>query len=262
MFRKYVKIKLINAVKWIYQFLKKLEIVFDHHKYISGANILSILLGVLPFCYCFLTFKLENKVDGIDFLLPIPFVYLILHFSVSIFEKHPCWSRIVSILSCCLIIIGIQLIDGAEHFKNVVHSNYEYACREYRYYASTVSTMRQDRVGHFPRKVPKNANDVIINNDSNAWFGSESLYLKFKTNKDYIENELKKHKYVKVIKYKDLKRFEYSFYCNGIDLSDYTLYVINDREHENLPEYHFPYHYGIGVNSDKTEILYYYENPD
>jgi len=262
MFREYVKLKIKNCVEQLYKILKKLEIVFDNHKYISYANILSILLGFLPFCYCFIAFKLENKVDGIDFLLPIPFVYFISHFSASISEKHPKWSKVISIIINGAIIIFIQIIFAINSFMYVYQCNKEYAHREYRDYASTVSSMRQDRVGHFPRKVPQEANDVAMKLDGTSWFGSEDLYLKFKTNKEYIENELQKHEYVKVVKYKDLKPFEYSFYFNDVDLGDYTLYVINDREHENLPEHHFPYHFGIGVNSDKTEILYYYENPD
>ena len=60
----------------------------------------------------------------------------------------------------------------------------------------------------------------------------------------------------------DKAREHYDFYANDIDFTKYTYYVINDREHEKLPEHHFPYHYGIGVNKDLNRILYYYENPD
>lgn len=260
--RQCFKIKLIAFSKFIYKILKKLEVVFDNHKYISSANILSILLGFLPFCYCFMVFKLENKVDGIDFLVPIPFVYLISHFSVSISEKHPRWSRIISIFIVGMIIVGIQLIGGTMQLKTDIHNNYTYPHREYRYYENTVSQMRQGRVGHFPRKVPMEATNVAMKLDCTSFFGSECLYLKFNTDKEYIDSELKKHNYINIIRYKDLKSGTYSFYFDDVDLNDYTLYVINDRDHEKPPEHCHPYHFGIGVNSDKTEILYYYENPD
>lgn len=87
-------------------------------------------------------------------------------------------------------------------------------------------------------------------------FGSEYITLKFNIDKSYIENELRKYKFIKIKKITPFNSPATDNY--RINLDGFTLYIINDKDTENPKGHEFPYHYGIGVNKEFNQIVYYY----
>ncbi len=84
------------------------------------------------------------------------------------------------------------------------------------------------------------------------------MYLKFDINKKYIENELKKHSYLRTWEYDSSQKY----YYNGINYSDFTFYDVGDSTQGKQLATGLPYYYGIGVNKKQSQILYYYVTID
>ena len=113
----------------------------------------------------------------------------------------------------------------------------------------------QEYVAHLPSQIPKSAQNVEIHASTGGFHAGQSLIIKFDTNKNYIENELKKYRF----KSKENPQ-HYAFRTltdnDRIKIDDFTFYVIDgtlDR---------FANNYGIGVNKSQNKIIYYYSNND
>ena len=117
----------------------------------------------------------------------------------------------------------------------------------------------QSRIKHFPEKIPEDARNIKIYKDA-GYFGSEKIYLKFITNKQYIQNELSKYDFVEVEKPEERNRnLEFlSLSPGNISLYTYNLYIIK----KGCNERRRCFSYGIAVNNELNEILYYYSSPD
>ena len=256
--------KYINLNKifyYILKFLKKSKIVIEKHKFLTFANLTSIFLGLFPCVYGLLRFEPQNKIPNLMYLIPIPVVYLVSLAAYFIFKKLPTISRIFSFLLNSTIIVIFQILFALIIFSFADSCDFNDKCNKVENYQVALQQYPTKRVAHFPDKIPPEATNIRISAETFSFFGSQSLYLVFDIDKQYIDNEIEKHSFVNIMDYAKASKF-YGFYNNDIDFSKYTFYVINDREHENLPGHHFPYHYGIGVNKDSNQILYYYENPD
>lgn len=266
MIRKYINLKLKPLFTQLCDKAKKYKIILEGHKFLTFANILSILLGILPCLYFLITFEPENKIDSLLYLIPIIFVYLTSLLSALMFKKFKTLSRIFSFLLNTFIIIIFQLLIGYLILLLVGYCDLEAKCNKIKNYPLPLEHIGySERIKHFPQEIPNEATNTNIKVCLPTFFGSEGMYLWFNASEDYINKEINKHAYVAIVTEKDKIRdypYYYSFYCNKLDRDGYTYYVINDRNHDNTKTHSFPFHYGIGVNKDKTQILYYYENPD
>lgn len=239
---------------------------FKLHPYLFIANLISIVFGGLQFIYCVFVFdNSENKLIGFIFLFPIFLMLVISSLVIKFFKLCPWFFKIFSFVFNVAFLFMVQIIMAGFILAFVELGDISITENNIQNYEHTISYKHSTRTAHFPRKIPEQATDVNLEIENCVFFGSERIYLKFKADRAYIDNEIKKYSYVNTMK--DGKcssecKYSYNFYTNKIDLDGLTFYIINDREHEDLPGHHFPYHYGIGVNYDTNEILYYYECPD
>ena len=118
---------------------------------------------------------------------------------------------------------------------------------------------RQDKITHFPKVIPPNVMNVELFGYSSMPFSGEAIMLSFNTDKEYIDNELKKYDFInKNDKLGQEQKLYHVYKMNeNFNEKDYTYYVINDKENRQIPKL-FPYFSGIGVNKKKSKILYYY----
>lgn len=210
-------------------------------------------------------FEPVNKTPGFVFLIPPLVVLIIYAIAIHIFQYFPVLTKILSFLLNVFVILFIQIFIGLIVFYFCWGFDKELKCNQVKNYSEALTMVNPERTKHFPSKIPDNATNVELKTSYISFFGSEDIYLKFNIDKSYIDEELKKYKYVNVYKngkWQKPKKYDHRFYSGDINIDGFTFYVINDLENENLPGHHFPYHYGIGVNYDKNQIIYYYENPD
>lgn len=93
------------------------------------------------------------------------------------------WLQIVLLI---LIFIVFLCVCAVKINTSSEISNEEKAYKEALKYITN-----QSGVKHFPEKIPEDARNIKIYKDA-GYFGSEKIYLKFITNKQYIQNELSK----------------------------------------------------------------------
>ena len=137
-------------------------------------------------------------------------------------------------------------------------------CNQIKHYKLALSNIDLSNTFHFPREIPKGAKNVKLKAGVAYWSG-EDLYLKFDTNKEYIDKELKKYNFIKICDYSKCRDGSinwHNYYDNDIVTTDFTFYVLGDRMYSGSSKHYAPCHYGIGVNYDTNQILYYYENSD
>ncbi|MBR6127968.1 hypothetical protein IKQ21_09820 [bacterium] len=221
------------------------------------------MLALPPFAV-FLTVE-ELRLESFIFLLPSIFVIFIAWIANKTSAKHPKATKILSFVFNIFILIFVQIIISlcifllslvwgtSGNFENV--KDYKKALRKIDW---------QEKIAHFPKEIPADAKNVQLYQDYGSWFGSEGITLKFAIDREYIQNELNKYKYVKIVDYNyDVSPSLYIYDDNGrIKTIGCKAYIINDREHEKLEGHYFPYAYGFCVNEKQNEIIYFYSDPD
>ena len=244
--------------------LKELILTFKkEHKFLFAAIIISLVFAILPCLLCVFCFE-NDKIFGLFFFIPVIIVLII---SITAKQLHKFFPKITSVITFLLnsfIIIFIQLVCGFIMFMLFAMLDADTVFDNPKYYPKALKSISyKNRIAHFPKTIPQNAKDIELYKGSSHWFGSEEILLKYTIDKNSIDNEIKKHKYIRT-KTADNGGLPHSMPTdNGrIKLDGFTFYIINDRENENLEGHHFPYHYGIGVNNDTNQIIYYYTNPD
>lgn len=239
--------------------------IFKDHRVMFAACIVSLILGVLPFLYCLIEYEWSNKSVCFIFLIPCLVQIIISLGLIKLLKSHQVICKILSFIFNFTIIVVVQWFIGSFILAFTATDDDNIKENKIENYEQTLDDFENRFVEHFPQKIPIEAQNVQLDSCRLCAFGSSHLYLKFDINKNYIEDEINRHKYVNVEK--DRKwlhecKNDHILYGRDMDLSDFDIYVIGDKEHDNPPEYKFQYHYGIGVNKDKNEILYYYDNPD
>ncbi len=231
------------------------------HLFLFLAVVCSSVLGILPAGLCFISDEL--RVAGFIFLIPSLFVILVAFIANKTSRKFKIITNIFTFVLNLFVIIFIQFYVGSGIFIFMNFAGGHYT--DIKYYKKALTKISyQERIKHFPLKIPKNAQDVELYEYYGNWHGSEGITLKITIDSEYIENELKKYKYVDIKNYSSYNA-EQPFIesDNGrIKIDGCKLYVINDREHEKLEGHHFPYSYGFCIFKDKNQIIYYYTNPD
>lgn len=261
--RKYINKKYLFKIP--FELLNIIRELKKNHPCLFWTCLISLIFGVLPFAYCLISFEWKFKLLGLIFLIPLIITFLITGAAVRLFEYVPNLSRILSFILNTFVILFIQICIGLLFFYILMFADLDAKCNQIKHYKLALSNVDLSNTSHFPHKIPNEAKNAELKASTYSFFGSEDLYLKFDTNKEYIDKELKKYNFIKICnhdKCSDGSDNNYRYYSGDIDIKDFTFYVINDKEHENLPEHSFPYHYGIGVNYNTNQILYYYENPD
>ena len=238
--------------KTLLQFLFELK---KEHIFLFLVLICSFVLAVLPFLYCIITFyHWHCKVYSFIFLIPF-FVILLLTIVANIFhKKYPKLINILMFFINIFIILIIQTIIGFVLLDYYCYANIESIGNEPKYYKIILQNFPQEKIIHFPIQIPANAKNVQLHSFTHHFFGSQELVLKFDTDKQYIQSELEKYKFKSK---ENTNHYAFSTMGGGkIQIKDFTLFVIDgnlDRWAKN---------YGIGVNKDFNQILYYYTNPD
>ncbi len=241
-----------------------LIILKKEHKFLSLAVIISFILGLIPCLFCIIGFDYD-KLSGLFFLIPVFAIIIISLIAIKSYKHFPKTTTIITFLLNSFIIICVQIIFG--FFVLCLFSMFDSdtPIDNPKYYEKAIKDISEkQRISHFPRRIPENAKDVELYKSTNSWFGSEAILIKYTIDKNVINKELKKYKYISIELPNNYQHcFDAMTTDNGrIKIDDFTFYVINDRDHENLAGHHFPYHYGIGVNKNKNQIIYYYTCPD
>ena len=72
-------------------------------------------------------------------------------------------------------------------------------CNQIKHYKLALSNVDLSNTSHFPHKIPNEAKNAELKASTYSFFGSEDLYLKFDTNKEYIDKELKNSGQIKLV---------------------------------------------------------------
>lgn len=131
-----------------------------------------------------------------------------------------------------------------------------------KYYNSAICNCR-DKEGckHFPQKISDELPDIKFYYYS-AGLGGQTILLEFNTDKNFVDNEIKKPIYKKL----SSEEINYIFvHARGNRRNIYTNF--NDfyglkRDSKKQDNNLFTGFGGIAVNKDKTKILYYHINPE
>lgn len=256
----------------MYKISDKIKLFIKEHKILFGLNIISLIWGMLPFLWCFLSFSENNKPWGLLFLIPVIIVFFIdfLVYKAELkFCKYKLIINIFTIITKLLIIVVIQTVFGLFYFILFAMDDELVAYTSPENYEIAMKSVNKDRTVHFPPFIPVELKDTVFYKNENG----DIVYLRFNASEKYIESELKKHKYIKTEgpfveaeKYKKSNAREYVFdkvYPNVYyyePINDYKLYVIGDNTTEKYC--HRSCEYGIAVNDKKNTIIYYASDPD
>lgn len=238
-----------------------------NHKFLFAFFVFILLLSVIfSISTIIITYGIFEFV--LIALLPIILIALIFFIGTKTFIKHPKITKITTITLITLIVLFQLLSFLFILCINSAFSNTDENYDKVRDYSKAINSIHaQTCIMHFPQEIPENIENIKMIKSENAWFGSEDIFLKFDTNKKYIDDELKKYKfnYIENAEETEHAFAKYVLSMAGIpdeNRKDFTFYIIHDRESEIPQQNTFPYHYGIITNNSKTTIIYYYMNPD
>ena len=167
-------------------------------------------------------------------------------------------SKIITIINVIFyfLLIGICfLFISYESDKQIIknHNNYTKALQIIK---------QQEKITHFPKKIPSNAKKIKMYCYTSD-YGGEIFILKFDINKEYIEKELKNHKFLNSdTPIGTAQEIYYIFNDNNrIKTDNTTWYVIDNKENKQVYKKYFPYYSSIGISNNMDFIIYYYIQP-
>lgn len=203
------------------------------------------------------------------FYFAVPIIAFIIY-SFNCYVSKYCVKKvriIITIISAIIIFIQYVFIIGmlsfVIYFKNIELINKTYKdINEYNLAIKSVRT--KSSVSHFPKEILSNAKNAKLYKSTCGFFASgEDIVLSFETDKQYIDNELKKHKFIetegpfeKDEEYGDNSMRYYAVHNLGLNKAGFKFYVIGKTSRNKKD---FPTEYGIAVNDKINTILYYYE---
>ena len=187
----------------------------------------------------------------------IPFLLIILVYYFIRISLHPNFLAFAKVLSAILniFIIGILQVILSFCVIFVIENDYEEAIsKDIKAYSRLLKSASEFETKHFPQIIPPESKNIKAYKSPDSFFGSERIILSFEIDKEYIENELEKYKFI-VIKGPYLTDNEYKdnteryYAVNDIDLNKagFKFYAIGKGSGE----------YGIAVNDKTNRILYY-----
>ena len=97
----------------------------------------------------------------------------------------------------------------------------------------------------------------------------QRIFLKFDIDKNYIDNEFQRLNLLPPTQTQDtrdiiaIQHIEQAKSDANINTDKYTYYAIDNNYNRSLISHkEFPFFSGIGINKDKTQIFYYFVNPE
>ena len=180
-------------------------------------------------------------------VIPLLIIIGILLITLLTEKKFPKATVIISSLLCSFILF-IQLLfsifivefSGIAQITDV--NKYEKALK---------LTYRDDYIEHFPKHIPPHARNVQLFKSADNIFGSESIYLRFDTDRDFIESELSKYKYEKEFRPKDnIEIQDPLFFYSACDECKYHI-IHQISSISNI----------YGIAEKENTIIYFYLNP-
>jgi len=123
--------------------------------------------------------------------------------------------------------------------------------------------VEQDKIKHFPDEIPADATEIQFFAYTQMPYDGELLLLNFKTNKKFIENELKKNEFWN--KNDKLGQKQSIYFTTNLlenfNEQDYTYYAIQGNyTNERLKEL-FPGRTWLGIDIKHNKIIYYHRYP-
>lgn len=171
--------------------------------------------------------------------------------------------KLLKIIGTTTLILIISLIIFLKLLINSLFAPLKIVKEPTQYEQLLKEIIRQEKIYFFPKKIPSDATEVQLF----AYYDNverECIILKFKINKEYIENELKKHEFINSNDKLGAEQNIYHMFTDSgrISIKDFTFYVLKDKENESYYPQYFPYFTSIGVDKNLEHIIYYYILPN
>jgi len=167
----------------------------------------------------------------------------------------------LGIVTILLILIGIIAIL----FLYFHFTSYNIKTNNLKKYEKCIKSVKYpEHIEHFPKSITKNTDEAKLYCFTSDYNG-EWVLLLLKANKDYINQELKSHKFInsedKIGDYQEI----YYMPSERVGIqnnTDLTYYVLDNADNRYYYPKSFPYYNGIGVDKNLEHIFYYYITPD
>ena len=165
-----------------------------------------------------------------------------------------------------IAILVILLIGAVGIFLIYLHfTSYNIKTNDLKKYDKCIKSVKYpEYVQHFPKTISKNPDDAKLYCYTSDYHG-EWVLLLIKANKDYINQELKSHKFInsedKIGDYQEI----YYMPSERVGIqnnTDLTYYVFDNAGNRHYYPKSFPLYNGIGVDRNLEHIFYYYVTPD
>ena len=235
--------------------------ILDKTKYkffICSAS-LSFIAALLFYCLAvYETSFTDGWITGLYVFIPAIAAVLIYYVLALLFKKFTITAKIITVIISILAILGQILVSLV--IITIVAIFYEGKVYEdIKDYNKAVDTIwHTNCILHFPKSIPENAKNVRMHKCAGPIFGSEEMFLAFEADKEYIDSEIKKFKFIKTEGPFSNKVARSVIFSNlSIDEEGFKFYVIGDNSTSNTER--FPLEYGIAVNHKTNQIIYYYE---
>lgn len=237
--------------------------------------LVSLIIAIISYVVLLIIFMVIKSLDAATVFtslicfIPTILIALTSFIGSKIKNKN---SKIIKILIAILnslVIFLVQVCIGGFFLFSIYVVSYAMKptpiyTEAYQYKEALESVNWQSRIKHFPKEIPVDAQDIVFHKDSSNWFGSEDIGLKFKIDKQYIDNTLKQHHFIK--KNIPFTMDEYylrppRFIMNDLkaNMEEYKYYIIGNDDNDKNG---YGKEYGIAVNENTNEIIFYYANPD
>lgn len=231
-----------------------------NNKYALKWLYVSVGIAVLQYIISQYVSWFSTLLWGIILFIPAIFVYIIYLISLKTVEKFPKPTKfITNFLNFAIVIIIQFIIIG--FLSLVISWSFWWDTSNVRlYHQALVRTYKKERVTHFPRRIPVTKDKVIFHHEEHPWFGSGEIILSFKADKEYIDKELAKYKFVKIEgPYDEVQKYDYAVRYLGIG---YPEFQIKNTKNYIIGYSGKPGTYGILIDEINNRVTYYFTAPD
>lgn len=175
--------------------------------------------------------------------------------------------KAIFIIGCCHIVLSASLAilfffvaPTEEKLKKRYNNISEYSKAKEHFCG------KKKFIEHFPKEISNNAKNFLMDKPHVCFFDSDSFFVSFEADDNYIQNELKKHKFIKTEgpyeteeQYSDNPIHHFAIYNLKLKKTNFIFYTIEDN---TTIKSFSPVEYGIAVNPKTNTILYYYASLD
>ena len=185
--------------------------------------------------------------EVIETAVPTLITLIILLVTILSEKKFPKATAITASVLCTLIV----LIQFAWSFFVVEFAGIAQITDVNKYEKALSLTYYSDYIKHFPKHIPSHARNVQLYKSADNIFGSESIYLKFNTDRNFIETELSKYNYQREFFPKDTLIWDDPLfsYTDCHDCKYHIIYQISGKNNV------------YGIAEKENTIVYFYINP-